>query len=136
MRRHQRKTAPRVKDGRVQRKNRWQRTPNYFTEAMPSLVVDRRRPGRGYRHVARKDDIRRFVQLLPEWEEISKGLNAIVLDSGNTTCLGWHRPGVVAICAWETELEWEKCCPEFYREHKTVFAKLEIPVEQADDGAM
>jgi hypothetical protein len=74
--------------------------------------------------------------LLPEWETISAGLNAIVLDSGRETYLGWHRPGVVAICAWETELEWDDCCPEFYREHKAVFAKLEIPVEQADDGAI
>jgi len=123
-----------VKDGRVLRKNRHARSPTYFDCEMPSLVVDRRRPGAGYRHVVRKDDIRRFVKLLPDWAELSIGLNAIVLATGNENCLGWHRPGVVAICAWERELVWDDCEPSFYRDHAEVFDKLNIPFRESTDG--
>jgi len=75
-----RKTAMKVKSGHVQRKNRIVRTANYLTHTMPSLVIDRRRPGRGYKHLVRKDGIRTFIQLLPEWDCLSRGLDAIVLD--------------------------------------------------------
>jgi len=51
-----------------------------------------------------KRDIERFINLLPDWEELSIGLNAIVLAPGNGRCDGWHRPGIVALCAWEMEL--------------------------------
>ena len=123
----------RVRNGRVQKKNRWAQTPNYFLSDMPSLVIDRRRPGCGCRHVVRKEHVRRFVELLPTWKELSEGLNAIVLDSGHMDCMGWHRPGVVALCAWEQALEWDDCEPDFHRSHSAVFCKLDIPVEIQND---
>ena len=130
--RTQRRTAMKVRNGRVQRKNRHAKTPHYFHTEMASLVIDRQRPGAGCRHVVRKEHVRRFVQLLPEWNELSRGLNAIVLANGNSDCMGWHHPGVVAICAWDRELEWSDCYPSFFAEHADVFEALAIPYEVAE----
>jgi hypothetical protein len=44
------KTAPRVKDGKVQKKNRWEQSPNYYYCDLSRLVIERRSPGKGYRY--------------------------------------------------------------------------------------
>jgi len=123
-----RRTALKVRNGTVQRKNRRARTPHYLNDDMPELVIDRRRPGRGYRHVANKEDVRRFLHILPEWPVLRIGLNAVVLDAGHEDCMGWHRPGVVAICAWDTDFEWLDCNPWFYSEHAVLLKKLDVPI--------
>ena len=129
-----RRSAMKMRDGRVQRKNRTDLTPNYFRCEMPSLVIDRQRPGHEYRHVVQKDDVRRFIALLPNWSQLAIGLNAIVLGCGDESCFGWHRRGVVVICAWDRELVWNDCCPEFFENHRQIFEKLDIPVEQSEDS--
>jgi hypothetical protein len=48
-----RKTAPKVKSGRVQKKNRWAETTRL--DSVP--VVERERPGDGYRHLLKVRDI-------------------------------------------------------------------------------
>jgi hypothetical protein len=123
-----RRSAMKVRDGIVQRKNRWARTPHYLRDELPALVIDRRRPGRGYHHVASQRDVRRFLEILPEWSLLREGLNAIVLDSGYRDGMGWHRPGVVAICAWDADYVWSDCLPAFYAEHAEILEKLGIPV--------
>ena len=45
MRSSQRKTTPKVRDGKVQRKNRWALTPNYENTPQDRPVFDRRRAG-------------------------------------------------------------------------------------------
>jgi hypothetical protein len=127
--RTQRRTAMKVRNGRVQRKNLHAKTPHYFHTEMASLVIDRLRPGFGCRHVVRKEHVRRFLPLLPDWDELSLGLNAIVLADGNSNCMGWHRPGVVAICAWDREIEWHDCYQSFFKEHVGVFEALAIPYD-------
>lgn len=127
-----RKSAMRVRDGRVQKKQRTAITPHYLTHVMPSLVVDRRKPGAGYRHVVTRTDVWKFVSLLPDWDELKKGLDAIVLDCGGGR-MGWYRPGVVAICAWDCEIIWDNCYSHFFEAHREVFDKLEIEYSQ-DDG--
>jgi hypothetical protein len=134
MRHSNRRTAPGVRNGRVQKKNRWEKTPNYMTSAMPSLVVDRRRPGIGYRHVVRIPDVWRFVELIPDWDKLRIGLDAIVLDSGGDGRMGWCGQGVVAVCAWEEDLEWTECRDEFFEAHAAIFEKLAIPVEVTESG--
>jgi hypothetical protein len=89
-----------VRDGRVLKHNDWTLTGDYTQWLGVELVIDRRRPGEGYRHVLAKADVERFVQLLPGWPELARGLGAIVLAPGSTRVWGWHRPGVVAVCAW------------------------------------
>jgi hypothetical protein len=70
-------------------------------------VIDRLRPGKGYKHYLTISEIRRFIGILPDWAELSIGLDAIVLAPGED-CLGWHFNGVVAVCAWERghAVEW------------------------------
>jgi hypothetical protein len=134
MYRASRRTAMKVKQGRVQRKNRTALSPHLFQASPTGLLVERRRSGDGYRHVVRRSDVRRFVELLPRWTELSQGLSTIVLDRGGQSCLGWYDRGVVAICAWEKEIVWDDCCPSFFRQHRQVFDKLSVPYEIADDA--
>lgn len=127
-----RKSAPKVKRGRVQKKNKWTPTPTYYNAEQPLPVIDRRRPGEGYRHLLRRRDIEDFIALLPEWDELSKGLNAIVLAPGGDG-MGWHEPGVVHVCAWEEELWWEETVPKFVDDHRDLFELLGVAVEKRGD---
>jgi hypothetical protein len=56
-----RRTATKVKDGRVQRKNRHRPTGH------EGYVLDRESPGRGFRHVVTKRDVQAFIDIIPEW---------------------------------------------------------------------
>lgn len=122
-----RRSAPKVRNGKVQKKNRWQRTPNCYNVIQPEPVIDRRRPGEGYRHVVSKRDMQRFIPLIPDWSQIARGLDVVVIDNGGNGCMGWFRPTFVAICAWERELIWENCCDEFLKDHREIFDKLGVP---------
>ena len=46
--------------------------------AQPLPVIDRQRPGRGFQHLLKRRDIENFIAILPHWDELSEGLNAIV----------------------------------------------------------
>jgi hypothetical protein len=75
-----------------------------------------------------KRDIEHFLALLPDWNELSRGLVAIVLAPGDPTCLGWHRPGIVAVCAWERKLaQW--CNGDFVFDHRQVLDRLGVECE-------
>src|SRR4051794_34332005 len=93
-----RKSAPNVKAGRVQRQNNWTLTRTYYNSEQRIPVIDRKRPGAEYRHLLRKKDVVNFVGILPDWNEISKGLNAIVLAAGDEECFGFHILGSIHIC--------------------------------------
>jgi hypothetical protein len=83
-----------VKHGRVQKKNNWEETPNYYNTFQVVPVVDRRRPGYGYRHLLMQRDVLRFIEILPEWDEIARELDAIVLAPGSASSYGYYRPGL------------------------------------------
>src|SRR4051794_35379689 len=100
MRNGHRKSTPKVRDGKVQRKNRATPTPSYWNTLPEMPIIDRQRPGEGGRHLLMKRDVERFIELLPDWRELSVGLRAILLAPSNGRSMGWHRPGVVAVCAW------------------------------------
>lgn len=51
-----RKTAPKVKGGRVQKKNNWSETTDAVLLAGTAVSFKRRRPGAAYRHLLRKQD--------------------------------------------------------------------------------
>ena len=133
MKRLHRVTNPRVIDGKVQRKNRTDLSPNCFRTSPPFPVVERWRPGYGYRHLLRLADVTAFLRLLPDWSKLSEGLNAIVLASGQPDWDGWYKPGVVAVCAWNREL-WQEVSGQFYAEHRSLLDRLEVPCEPATDG--
>jgi hypothetical protein len=123
-----RRTTMRVRDGRVQRKNRTSKSPHIFQDTASIVLIERERPGSGYRHVVRRQDVRRFLSILPQWNDLSRGLTTIVLGRGERS-MGWYDRGVVAICAWEKEIEWDDCCPMFFREHRALFDKLAVRYE-------
>jgi hypothetical protein len=104
------KTAPRVRDGRVQHKNNWHPTPDNF--GLRQVSIERCRPGRGYRHVLRCSDVYTFVGLLPVWDQLSTRLNQILLAPGSPIRLGWFRRGIVAVCAMPHNLvvEFDREC--------------------------
>jgi len=128
------KSTPRVVDGRVRKKNNWSLSPDYYEAPLPhTVVVDRKRPGEGYKHVLNKSDIYRFLELLPDWNRLAVGLNAVVLSPGRDDAFGYHVPGVVHICAWNAEL-WQELSEGFYQDHKDVFERLCIPCDETGDG--
>ncbi len=98
-----RKTAPKVRDGRVQHKNNWRPTPDNY--GLPQVSIERCRPGRGYRHVLCCADVYTFIHLLPCWSQVVGRLNRILLAAGSPTTLGWFRRGIVAVCAMPGNLE-------------------------------
>jgi len=117
----------------VTKKNRTARTRNCYNVSQPAPVIDRRRPGENHRHVITKSDMERFIGILPDWDEISKGLHVIVIDSGDQGCMGWCGWGSLAVCAWERELVWTHCSPEFGEDHEEIFQKLAVPYKTDDE---
>lgn len=137
MRLSQRKTGTKVRNGKVSRKNRTELSNHYSQVSQLEPVIDRRRPGAGYRHYLTINDVRRFIRLLPDWDELAVGLNAVIL-SERTDCLGWHKPGLIAVCAWEREpvQDWDR---EFVEEHASVLARLGVsyePIPGKPDGLL
>lgn len=135
MRNQIRKSAPEVVGGKVRKKNNWALTPNYYSHRQSELVIDRKRPGQGYRHLLTRRDVRNFIAILPDWEELSKGLDAIVLAAGDAGTDGYHVPGVVYVCAWEEDL-WRDfpSDTDFFRDHEPIFQRLGVPIEYSDGG--
>ena len=129
-----RKTTPRVRDGKVQRKNRWRPTRNCYNVSQPVPVIDRQKPGWGYRHLVRKEHLRRFIRLIPEWDTLSIGLNVLILAQGCDDALGWHMPGRVALCAWERDIVMPGVYRSFCREHNGIFEKLGVQCLRFSDG--
>lgn len=132
MARFNRKSAPNVKSGRVQKQNNWLPTPNYYNTDQPLPVIDRKRPGAGYRHLLKKKDIVNFIGILPDWSEISRGLNGIVLSPGDETNFGYDVPGAVHICAWDREM-WITVTQVFYEKSAGLLERLGVPCES--DGS-
>ena len=134
MRATQRRQSPGVKNGRVQKKNNWNVSPDYYSHEQRELVIDRQRPGAGYRHVLMQRDIERFIQILPDWAEMSVGLDAIVLAPGDEDRWGWHSPGVVHLCAWTDE--WPRFFwTEYYERDRASLERIGVPLEKTEGGA-
>ncbi len=128
MKRSQRKTATKVRNGKVARKNRTRLSDHYSQVYQAEPVFDRLRPGDGYRHYLTIADLRRFIGLLPDWDELSIGLDAVILAEGSNERIGWYGNGTVAVCAWERELvvDWDR---EFVVEHIVVLDRLGVEIE-------
>jgi len=70
-----RRTATKVVNGKVQRKNRSQLT------SCSQTVIDRRSAGPGYCDVLSKRDLYTFIDLIPDWNKLSQRLERIILAS-------------------------------------------------------
>lgn len=137
MRPSQRKTSTKVRNGKVARKNRTELSNHYSQIRQAETVIDRLRPGEGYKHYLTIADVKRFLQILPDWTELSIGLDAVVLAEGGDA-MGWHWDGVVAVCAWEREyaVDWDT---QFVDEHAVILDRLGVrhePIEDDPDGRL
>jgi hypothetical protein len=126
VKRLRRVTAPRVIEGRVQRKNHTAPTPTYFNTARDAPVIHRLRPGRGYRHFLLQREVTRFLALLPDWPELSRGLKAVLLAPGHPRYLGWYDRGVVAVCAW-TRDPWFETDYAWFDYHRAMLGRFGVP---------
>lgn len=131
-----RKTNPGVKAGQVQKKN-WQGTThNYFDNAMPEIAIDRRRPGPGAKHFVTAEDVRRFIRLIPDWEEMSNGLRAVVLTPFNPRWYGQYwTEGVIQISAWPSAL-WMEIGPKIYERDKGLYDLIGVEREEVEGAIL
>lgn len=135
MRTPRRKTAPKVRDGRVQRKHR------HAATAALSLVVRREPPGAGRRHVLTTRDVWQFLDLIPDWHELSRGMEQIVLARGGGSWDGVYerfpreRTAAIRLASWPTDL-WLEKEPHWVREHAEVLAELCVAREVTSDSAV
>src|SRR4051794_17286450 len=133
MRPGNRRSAMRVRDGRVQKKNNWaldRGDYNAWTQA--EIRIDRKDPGYASRHLITVAQLREFLYLLPDWDQLTIGLDAIVLDA-EQDAMGWCTPGVVAVCAWEADLWWDHAHRSWVDEHRDVLETLEVDCERPRD---
>jgi hypothetical protein len=130
-----RRTATKVKDGRVQRKNRHQPTGH------DGYILDRESPGRGYRHVVSKRDVQQFIDIVPEWRRFSERLERIVLASRSDDCDGfylfYHREetGAIFLHAWPEDL-WMEIARPYFDAHQAIFDRFGVSYDRQKDGVM
>ena len=132
---YHRKTATKVKNGQVQRKNNWVQSPNMFYTYQNEILVDRERAGKGYKHLLRKQDLYDFFELIPDWNIVSEGLDGVFLGRGNTSSLGCYKHFVITISAWESEVVWPKVDGTFVEDHRSVLEGLNVQIQQNKDGS-
>jgi hypothetical protein len=119
----------------AQSRDRVEPTPSYWNTEQPYPVVDKERPGRGYRHLLRKQDVLGFIELMPNWNELAEGLDAIVLAQGESGLEGWYTEGVGGICAWERDL-WRRHPVHYFEENEGVFRRLGVECERRGEKVL
>jgi hypothetical protein len=132
---YHRRTATKVKGGRVQRKNRRQPT------AHDGYVLDRESPGRGYRHVVSKRDVQAFIEIIPEWQRLSERLGRIVLAAKSDDADGqyafYHREesGEIFLHPWPDDL-WFELTVAYFKAHQAIFERLGVSCDAQEDGVV
>jgi hypothetical protein len=128
-----RKLTPRVKDGRVGPKDRAAVTaPDGYTLGA-SLQIIRHAPGPGRVHMIDEADVRRFLDLIPDWPEIGAGVHAIVLDRDRGDFDGCYRhDGVIVLSSWPAETV-RYLSVGYCDAHRDVFDRIGIPRETASE---
>jgi len=128
---YNRRTATKVKDGRVQKKNR------HIPTCRLGLVLDRESPGKGYRHVLSKRDLQEFIDIIPDWERLSEHLERIVLSSPvaseDAAYEFFHREetGAIYLHAWHDDL-WTELQTGYYEAHADIFERLGVSRDNGD----
>lgn len=128
-----RRTATKVKDGRVQKKN-----PKLPT-GLGGYVLDRESPGRGFRHVVSKRDLQAFTEIIPEWHKFSQRLERIVLSrhsSNDGEYAFYHREetGAIFLCAWRDDL-WQEVRHGYFDSHRQIFERLGVSFDLGKETA-
>ena len=127
-----RRTATKVKNGRVQQKNRTRPTSHQ------GYVLDRQSPGQGFRHVVTKRDVQSFIEIIPDWHKLSERLERIVLASPNEDMEGAHEfyhreeTGAIFLHAWAEDL-WTELPAPYFDEHQPIFERLGVSYDRLED---
>ncbi|SHE78796.1 hypothetical protein [Dysgonomonas macrotermitis] len=127
-----RRTATRIKKGTVLKKNKHFQTPNYWNTRQDEIQIDIENPGNGYKHFLKKRDIKRFLEILPNREEIDIQFDAIVLSHGSYFDDGYYNNGVICICAWRKEMTVEYTL-DYFNDHKRIFNQLGVRYTKKKD---
>lgn len=127
-----RKSEQTVKRGRFRKTENHRYTPGAVALAGTSVVLERHRPGKGYRHVLRKADIERFIGLLPDWAELSTDLETIVLLEGQDDIEGIYGDGWIGICAWTRGL-WHQYDRSYLDAPRESITRVGVPFEARGD---
>lgn len=127
-----RRTATKVRDGRVQRKNRHRPTGHN------GYVLDRESPGRGFRHVLSQRDVQAFIEIVPEWAKFSKYLERIVLAVHRDDSDGFYEfyrreeTGAIFLNAWRDDL-WIDLDTTYFDAHRGIFECFGLSHDRMDD---
>jgi hypothetical protein len=78
--------------------------------------------------------VREFLTILPDWSNLAIGLNVILLAPARAYCDGFHRPGVVALCAQPRSLTQVVPNKTYVKAHRDIFDRLGVPIEETTDG--
>jgi hypothetical protein len=138
------RSSPNVKSGRQYRRERPVTAPPHCKQPAawsirraslsPGPRIFRKHPGPGCRHVLTKGDVCKFISILPDWPALSFGLKTILIAPARRNCDGYHRPGLVAICAQSVNLSQLVPYEAYIREHRDIFKRLGVPIERTKDG--
>jgi len=127
-----RRTATKVKDGRVHRKNR------HLPTGRLGYVLDRESPGREFRHIVSKRDIQAFIEMIADSHRLTQGLERIVLASRNFSEDGayvfYHREETEAIFlhAWPENV-WIELSVAYFDAHEPVFCRLGVAFDRSKE---
>jgi hypothetical protein len=101
-----RKSAMKVVEGTVKRKNNWLKDPaDYTRRYQDEIVLDRLDPGPGWRHVLTIPLLREYLDMVVDFDR--EWIDAIILNY-DEAALGWYNAGVIALCSWEADLWWNR----------------------------
>jgi hypothetical protein len=125
-----------VKGGVVQKKNNATSTGDYYLEAMTHWKFEQSRPSPGFKHVVSKRDLDRFIEIVPDFEELSRGLDAIILRKGSDDFFGlyrsgWTQNGTIHLSAWRSEM-YLPMSKELYEAHPELMERLNVPYDEDD----
>jgi len=123
-----RRTAPGVKNGVVQKKN------NHVFTAARGWTLERETPWKGFRHMVSARNVRDYVDLIPEWDEVAEGLESICLSAGSSSADGWYKyhprehTSRIVLEAWSKEL-WFEVSQDHAKAHEAIFDLIGLPRE-------
>lgn len=85
-----------------------------------------------FRHVVTKDDVGRFVRVVPDWDAASHGLRAICLAGERHDCDGWYNEGELAVCAWPRRMT-SSLEPDWYFGHRRLLDRIGADIDFCDN---
>ena len=120
---YNRRTAMCVKGGAVKRSNRHQ------LSGLRGYTLDRRSPVRGYNHVVTKRDVQAFIDLIPDWSDLSRKIERIVLASSDD-CDGEYVTykddlSTILLYAWPSDL-WTELSLRYFEDHWWLLEELKV----------